>query len=136
VLVFAAVLSAHIRHTLNDTQADSGTSLMTGPASQINALNKGTYQIRSARCCLLDHIGDIDLTCWALLAVALGARVIPGSNEAIFPNCSIVSTGPTITLVINGTPLPLTPGLYRTRIRLSDIKSRSNAVLINKTELN
>merc|ERR1711963_165511 len=51
--------------------ADTGTSVITGPADNINALNR-----------------------------QLGAYILHG--EGIFANCSILQTGPTINIVLNG----------------------------------
>ena len=56
---------------------------MTGPVDEINALNR-----------------------------ALGAIVIPGVNEAIFPNCSIKASLPDIQIVLGGTSFTLTPGYF------------------------
>lgn len=61
---------------------DSGTSLLTGPVDQINALNE-----------------------------ALGFTVIPGVNEAIV-NCSTKASLPDVTYVLNGHSFVLTPDQY------------------------
>jgi len=61
--------------------ADTGTSLITGPTSYMDSLNK-----------------------------QLGAFVLLG--EGIFPNCDILTTGPTITIVLNGVDFPLLPTDY------------------------
>jgi len=61
--------------------ADTGTSLITGPTENMNALNR-----------------------------QLGAFVLLG--EGIFPNCDVLTTGPTITIVLNGAAFPLRPTDY------------------------
>jgi len=61
--------------------ADTGTSVITGPSSNMDALNK-----------------------------ALGAIVVHG--EGIFPNCDILQTGPTVTIVLGGIEYNLTPQDY------------------------
>merc|ERR1711871_1442336 len=60
---------------------DSGTSLITGPKDEINALNR-----------------------------ALGAHVLLG--EGIFPNCSIINTGPNVSIKLAGKEFVLTPKDY------------------------
>lgn len=61
---------------------DTGTSLMTGPTSQINALNK-----------------------------QLGAHIL-FDGEAVFPNCNVINTLPNFQVVINGHTFVLTPQQY------------------------
>merc|ERR1712159_810611 len=60
---------------------DSGTSRITGPKDEINALNR-----------------------------ALGAHVLLG--EGIFPNCSIINTGPNVSIKLAGKEFVLTPKDY------------------------
>ena len=61
--------------------ADTGTSIITGPSTEINELNK-----------------------------SLGAFIVFG--EGIFPNCDILTTGPTIDIVLGGITYSLSPSDY------------------------
>jgi len=63
--------------------ADTGTSLLAGPVSVMNALN-----------------------------TALGALVIPLLNEAVFPDCTKISSLPNVEITLSGKVFVLTPEQY------------------------